>query len=324
MVGFVTGPNRAPILTAFLVALMCALPAAADAASPFRQVVRYTAADIESDGVRYALIQNYPGPPLVFDTLRGRRFRPAAPMPECRYGGFGAGLSVWNCPPPRGTLITYLATAFSREPAGIEQVDAMTSEYSSCRANGIGRHWLAFSCGGTLGPHDELYLNHRTGKIADLSQLDYDRHPYVLDLNYDGLVRYLCQALVGHGVGDSSPPFGLAHQPWGDLGSDNTGLTLRRCGQQQAETLSRCRSALSVTPQLGSRYVTWGEDDVVFAYLPRIRRRVPVGRASGLDAYSTVRYVVHTCNRVFAQWSYTVYVARFEPRRGAPPCQAGR
>jgi hypothetical protein len=80
MAGFVTGLGRAPILTAFLVALMCALPAAAGAASPFHRVVRYSPADIESDGVRFALVHNYPDPPLVFDTLRGRRFRPAAPM----------------------------------------------------------------------------------------------------------------------------------------------------------------------------------------------------------------------------------------------------
>jgi hypothetical protein len=80
MAGFVTGLGRAPILTAFLVALMCALPAAADAASPVHRVVRYSPADIESDGVRFALVHNYPDPPLVFDTLRGRRFRPAPPM----------------------------------------------------------------------------------------------------------------------------------------------------------------------------------------------------------------------------------------------------
>jgi hypothetical protein len=325
MVGFVGGPGRAPILTAFLVALMCALPATAGAASPFHQVVRYSAADIESDGVRYALVHNYPDPPLVFDTLRGHRFRPAAPVAECRYRGFGAGLLVWNCPPPRRTLITNLATALTREPAGIEQVDARTSEYGSCSAYGIGRHWLAFSCGGTYGPHDEMYLNHRTGKIADVSQLDYDRRPYVLDLNYDGLVRYICHPLAeGLGVSTFSPPFGLAHAPWGDLGSDNSGLTLRRCGQKQAETLSRCHVALCATPQLGSRYVTWGEDDVVLAYLPRIRRRVPIGRAPGLDAYSPVGTVAHTCTRVFAKWSYSVYVARFEPRHGAPPCQAVR
>jgi len=63
----------------------------------------------------------------------------------------------------------------------------------------------------------------------------------------------------------------------------------------------------------------------VFAYLPRIRRRVLVGRApAALRPLPGELKVAHTCNRVYAQWSNTLYVARFEPRRGAPRCQTAR
>jgi hypothetical protein len=148
------------------------------------------------------------------------------------------------------------------------------------------------------------------------------RFPF-LDLNYKGLVRHACRPLERPAVTEFLPPFGL--EEFGER------LRLRRCGRERGETLSRCRSAICVTPQLGSRYVTWGEGDLVFAYLPRIRRRVLIGRAPAeLDAYTLPRAVVHTCNRVFVQWpgtafgaKYSVYLARFEPRRGAPPCQTG-
>ena len=320
-----TGPGRGAILTAFLVAAMCALPAAAGAASPFREVVAYTEGQLESDGVRYALIVNrrgFPpfGAPLVFDTLRGRRFHPAAPSPGCSYGGIGGGLALWSCPPPRRTMITNLATGRSREPAGIEQVYTRSGGYSSCGAGEIGRHWLGISCG---SHEDGFYLNHRTGRIADLSGVFGRPPPYpFFDMNYEGLVRYSCRPLDGHSSTPFPPPFGLEI---GELNDPDSGiLRLRRCDPERRETLSRCRFALCVTPQLGSRYVTWGEHELVLAYLPTIRRRVPIGRAPGLDAYSPVGTVAHTCTRVFAKWSYSVYVARFEPRHGAPPCQAHR
>jgi hypothetical protein len=289
---------------------------------PVPEVVAFTEGQIESDGVRYALIRSHTEPPLVFDTRRGRRFRPAAPEPDCSYPAIGGGLAVWSC--PSRTVITNLATGRSRQPAGIEQIEAMTGPHYHCGPLDIGRAWLAFSCGASLGPQDEVFLNHRTGRIADLSRVNRDRrHPYLVDLNHDELVRYICRPLQGRGLTAFSPPFGL----WSDddLRSDAPGLWLRRCGRERQETVSRCSSALCVTPQLGTRYVTWGRDDGVFAYLPRLRRRVLIGRASEeINAYGAVRFVAHTCNRVFAQWAYTVYVARFEPRRGAPPCQANR
>lgn len=129
-------------------------------------------------------------------------------------------------------------------------------------------------------------------------------------------MRYICRPLFGRALSGLSPPFGL----WFDDYSDS-GMT----GDGAQERLSGCRFALCVTPQLGSRYVTWGQDESVFAYLPRIHQQVLVGRApEELLAYGPPVAVAHTCNRVFAQWSHSVYVARFEPRRGAPPCQAGR
>jgi hypothetical protein len=328
-VGFVTGPGRAPILTAALVLLVCALPAAAPgragAATPFRQVVAHTKGWLETDGMRFARIENRDGPPLVFDTLRGRRFRPAAPMPECRNADIGGGLALWSCFPPQRTMISDLASGLSREPVGIDQIDAMTNEYNFCLPSSIGRHWLSFSCGADMGPReDDVYLNHRTGKLADLSQVSHDRRDRFYDLNYEGLVRYVCRPLGRFALTDFSPPFGLEFTYGERVG-------LRRCGRERGETLSRCRSQICGYPQLGSRYVTWGEGERVFAYLPRIRQRVLIGRApSEIGSFSLPRTVAHTCNRIFVEWPsfaygvYSVYVARFEPRRGAPPCQAGR
>jgi hypothetical protein len=334
MVGLVTGPGRAKILTVALVALVCALsasaPGHADAATPFRQVVASTEGQLASDGERFAAIHKIdydnPRPPLVFDTLRGRRFRPRAPTPECRFVGIGGGLALWSCFPPQRTLISNLSSGLTRAPVGMDHIDAMTNEYNFCLPSSIGRHWLDFSCGGGLGPREDVYLNHRTGKIADVSQVYRDRRQPFFDLNYKGLARDTCRPLRWRDVTVFSPPFGLEF----DYGETTT-VRLRRCGRERAETLTRCRSAICVTPHLASHYVTWGEGDLVFAYLPRIRRRVLIGRAPvRVGAHSLPRAVAHTCNRIFVQWPssayrvHSVWVARFEPRRGAPPCQANR
>ena len=88
-------------------------------------------------------------------------------------------------------MITNLATGRSREPAGIEQVYTRSGGYSSCGAGEIGRHWLGISCG---SHEDGFYLNHRTGKIADLSGVFGRPPPYpFFDMNYEGLVRYSCR-----------------------------------------------------------------------------------------------------------------------------------
>jgi hypothetical protein len=70
--------------------------------------------------------------------------------------------------------------------------------------------------------------------------------------------------------------------------------------------------------------VTWGEQRRVYAYLPGIRRRVLLGRFGGELVRRRRLIIAHTCNRVFVRWGFSVYVRRFEPRRGAPPCQSTR
>lgn len=333
-----TRPGRAQLLIAALVALACALsagaPARADAASPFHRLLFVPfEGQLWSDGVRFAFVTDKPvGSPLVFDTLRGRRFRLTPPVPGCRYGGSGGGLTLWHCPPPRQTLISNLASGRSREPVGIEQVDRMTTEYSFCRPYGIGWHWLELDCGGTLGPRsDPFYLNHRTGALVQHPSGLYYEHP-LIDLDYAGLVHDRC-APLGPSLERSDPhvyiavyrpPLALEYSVKLESGETDE-LRLRRCGQKRAELLSRCPDYVCVTPQLGGRYVTWGEDERVFSYLPRIRRRVLVGRAPAeLRGYAGELTVAHTCNRVFARWSLDLYVARFKPRAGAPRCQAAR
>ena len=78
----------------------------------------------------------------------------------------------------------------------------------------------------------------------------------------------------------------------------------------RAETISRCLSGDCRTPQLGSRYVTWGEHKRVYAYLPRIRPRILVGRAPAGFVRGRKLSVVHTCDRIFARWGDSIYEGR--------------
>jgi hypothetical protein len=320
--------------TAFVAVLALSAPAGAAPATPFREVAVVTGVrSVQSDGARFAWATTPSGTGhgvRVFDTLRGRNFRLEAPRAECSFGWIGGGLAVWSCISPETMLLTNLSTGRSREPAGINQVEQMAQPtYIFCRAWAIGRHWLGFSCGSGFGPGDDpLYLNHRTGRLTDYVDPFSPDLPFI-DPNSVDLFRPFCRPLERPPDGsnappyfDYAPPFAL-HAPTGrdpriDL------IRLRRCGTRRAETLSRCRLTDCRTPQVGSRYVTWGEHKRVYAYLPRTRRRVLVGRAPAEFVRGRKLSVAHTCNRVFALWGNTIYAARFEPREGAPPCQTAR
>jgi hypothetical protein len=339
--------GRAWVLAAALVVVGCALSPAAQgsvgAGTPFREVAHLESGRllVWSDGVRFAWIGTDDltrgvGPLRVFDTLRGRSFRLTAPRRGCQFNAIGGGFVLWgDCPPPRPTLITDLATRRTREPAGIERMEAMSQTQGVCRPGGeIGRYWFTFFCGsGEGGGSDPFFLNHRTGALRSLSGRAGDPDPLgttgLLDLDYAPLYRSRrCAPLERAELDAYAPPFAL--QTPRETGIRYPGrvigvlsISLRRCGSKRAEILSRCRITLCRTPQLGSRYVTWGEHKRVYAYLPRIRRRVLVGRAPTAYVRPRKLRVAHTCNRVFLRWGYSVYVARFEPTRGAPPCQAG-
>ena len=151
----------------------------------------------------------------------------------------------------------------------------------------------------------------------------------MIDLDYAGLLRSRCAPLNPATLDPYLPPFGLDLRlrfVGGARDEIVTEIRLRRCGRKRAELLSRCRSGECVAPRLGRRYVTWGEDERVLAYMPRSRRRVLVGRAPA-ELHGSSRHtldVEHTCNRVFAEWSRTLYVARLEPRQGAPRCPTAK
>jgi hypothetical protein len=280
--------------------------------------------DVQSDGARFAWAKNWRNRVgdvigvLVFDTLSGRRFRLAAPAPKCFFASIGGDLAAWSCyGSSPSILLTDLLTGESRPPAGLDRVERELVQqrvWYACPALAIGRHWLQLSCGSSIGPRTWHYLNHRSGRLTK----GYDEFPVGLpfiDLDYVDLFRRPCAPLDGAPLTDYQPPFGLQ---WGGP------IRLRRCGTQRVESLSRCLLSDCRTPQLGSRYVTWGEHKRVYAYLPRIRRRVLVGRAPADFVRGRTLLVAHTCNRVFARWGDSVYVARFEPRRGAPACQSAQ
>jgi hypothetical protein len=244
----------------------------------------------------------------VFDTLRGRSFRLAEPAPGCGFVSAGGGLALWaRCDlPSPSVLVSDLSTGQSRAPAGIDGLP-----WWPCGPDSIGRHWLAVSCGGgrSSGP---FYLNHRTGWLTrEFAGEPSPGSPFI-DLDHVRVARPQCAPLRRAALSDYEPPLALE--------TSQASIWLRRCGTKRTEILDRCRRTNCRTPQLASRYVTWGADDRVYAYLPRIRRRVLVGRLR-FDPGGRELSVAHTCNRVFARWGSSVYVARFEPRRGAPPCQ---
>jgi hypothetical protein len=308
-----------------------ALSASAGAApvAPFREVaVVERALSIHSDGVRFAWATDEENKVVrVFDTLRGRSFRLEPPRPGCSLGSIGRGLAAWGCASPDTILLTSLSTGRGREPAGIDQVKQMGQPaYNACFPDSVGRFWLGFRCSPLIGPSgDPYWLNHRTGRLtggveieAKLSSPDAG----FVDLDYAGLFRPYCEPLGWPHYGrppylEYAPPLALV----ADIGNGNDSIRLRRCGMKRAEILGRCFIRVCRTPQLGSRYVTWGEGRRVYAYLPAIRRRVLVGRP---PAYFLS--VAHTCNQIFALSppGNTVYAARFEPTRGAPPCQSRR
>jgi hypothetical protein len=322
--------------------LALSAPARGAAASPFREVaVGNGVRAVQSDGVRFAWGQpSGSGRAVrVFDTLRRRNFRLEAPRPECSFGSIGGGLAVWSCYSPETMLLTNLSTGRSREPAGIDQLKQMAQPmYIGCRPLGVGRYWLGFSCGNGFGPGDDpYYLNHRTGRLTGGIRIEeklFSPDAPFLDLDYASLFRPYCAPLGAPADGshgppylDYAPPFALyaplGPGPYGPSGTRFGSIRLRRCGTKRAEILTRCPQTDCRTPQLGSDYVTWGEYKRVYAYLPRIRRRLLIGRAPAHFVRGRKLSVAHTCNSIFARWGPAIYEARFEPRQGAPPCQAG-
>ena len=325
---------------------VCALsaPARGAPATPFREVAGVKdLLSIQSDGVRYAWAtywRNRVGDEIgvvVFDTVRGRKFRLADPAPGCTFVWIGGGSAVWSCYEPPRVFLTNLSTGRSREPAGIDQVwhKAIPGTTSCYSLGDVGRYWLGFACGNGFGPGDEpFYLNHRTGRLIPEFDPFVSELPFI-DADYVDLFRPYCKPLGRPADNSFSPPYfdyappfalhaPLGAGPYGPTGTRFGSIQLRRCGTKRAEILSRCRFTDCRTPQLGSRYVTWGEHKRVYAYLPRTRRRVLVGRAPTDFRRGRKLSVAHTCNRVFARWGNGIYMARFEPREGAPRCQAAR
>src|SRR5215218_6464881 len=161
----------------------------------------------------------------------------------------------------------------------------MISTHCADPDTGSGGYWLEVWCGarsgGGGGPERCCFLNNRTGELTS-AQSTLVAKPPLLDLDYAGLVRSLCAPLgQASDLDEYQPPFALQTPGlWGPISGAGS-IRLRRCGTERAELLSRCRSRVCRTPQLGSRYVTWGEHRRVYAYVPGIRRRVPLGRFTG-------------------------------------------
>jgi hypothetical protein len=314
---------------AFVGVLALCASAGAAPVSPFREVAGVKdLLYVQSDGVRYAWAtywRNRVGDEIgvvVFDTVRGRNFRLVAPASGCDFVSIGGGFALWSCRQPTRVFLTNLSSGRSHEPVGFDKIvqkEAALGLGLFCvpeNGKSVGRYWITFHCGNGFGPGDEpFFLNHRTGRLT--KEVDpYSPDLPFIDLDYVGLYRPYCAPLADE---EYPPPYPDYERPfaleWGGP------IRLRRCGTKRAETLSRCLLSDCRTPQLGSGYVTWGEHKRVYAYLPRTRQRVLVGRAPTDFVRGRKLSVAHTCNRIFARWGDGIYEARFEPARGAPPCQ---
>jgi hypothetical protein len=260
-----------------------------------------------------------------------RDFRLAAPAAGCDFISIGGGFALWSCRQPTRVFLTNLTSGRSHEPVGFDKIvqkEAASGPGLSCmpeNGQSVGRHWITFHCGNGFGPGDEpFFLNHRTGRLTDETDPFSPDLPFI-DLDSAGLFSRYCtppgRPPEGHAF-DYAPPFLLQMGP--GMGPRIGSISLQRCGTSRPEVLSRCPQTDCRMPQLGSGYVTWGEFKRVYAYLPRIRRRVLVGRAPAGFLRGRKLSVAHTCNRIFARWGSTIYEARFEPRRGAPRCQSAR
>src|SRR5215204_436820 len=99
---------------AFVAVLALSASAGAAPVSPFREVAEVHGA-VQSDGVRFAWTSTGGASAVrVFDTLRGRNFRLAAPRPDCHvYFSIGGGLVAWNCVSPPRIMLTNLSSGRS-------------------------------------------------------------------------------------------------------------------------------------------------------------------------------------------------------------------
>jgi hypothetical protein len=145
-----------------------------------------------------------------------------------------------------------------------------------------------------------------------------------VDLNYGPLVRPVCDVLKGD---RRYPYFDGYEAPFAlKLGQSSTGrvttIRLKGCSRARGRVLSRCRYQQCIDPQLGSGYVTWGDEQRVVAYVPRTRSRVVIRAPAEAHFYFLPVAVAHTCNRIFAQWGSYLYTASVKRAWGSRPCPA--
>ena len=207
-------------------------------------------------------------------------------------------------------LVTNLSTGQSREPAGI---DGLPRVWVTCFPYSIGRYWLAVLCGGGGSYQGPYYLNHRTGWLTREFFGEPSPGSPFIDLDHVRVARPHCAPLRRAALSDYEPPLHSIHP------TRRSGCSAP--GTKRAEILDRCRRTNCRTPELARRYATWGADDRVYAYLPRIRRRVLVGRVRADPGGQKAETSPTPARGSSHAGDSRIYVARFEPRRGAPPCQ---
>lgn len=257
---------------------------------------------VRADGERYAAWESPPGTARILDVRTGRSLAVELPR-EChprpyRDSGLvavGGGQVLWQChrrfDEPYAVLFD-AATGSLHAPAGEEALLARFHAPGASTTEGryldVGRHWLQAM---TYGYHWVRlhYLNWRTGELRDEPRSA--RH--AIDLDRSSLLRRICRPLgrlpPDMETTESIPPFQPFHYrpPFG-LSEGEAAWQLQVCGRRTPRLRAPGRDDL----QLGRRVLTWSDQDVVYAYGLRSRRRWAARIGSG-NAWLSPAHAAH-------------------------------
>jgi hypothetical protein len=307
---------------------VAALAVAGDAyaGSPYKLVGR---GQIQTDGERYAVLQEEGLNPRIIDDATGQTYELTPPAGGCRVHGVSLGYALWTCNVGFGELappLTNIQTGAALPVPGWDtfmrwwrlsnHTDALAGLKSFPTISRFGRHWIETSWACYHCAPAYQYLNWHSGAlVAGLPE----SRVRLADLNDRDLEVPLCaplrrrvdpEAFASSYVlpYDYQPPWGL---PSIDPQDEGSRLVLDRCGRRRPITVSRCPGRRCSSAQLGAGYLTWAEGRNANAFILSSRKRLRLPAVPGA-AGGTVS-VQHTRRTIYVSGDGSVY-ARRSPR----------
>ena len=283
----------------------------------------------------------------VFDTLRRRNFRLEAPRSECSFRSIGGGLALWSCYSPGDDAAHDAAheSVDGAKPrtggdrpgrAGLESAEWPRDTFAARKQSGAGSGWNSVAWGEATRTSLFDVLPQPSRTAASPARLSRTR------LGCRSLTSITSACFAGPARRSNGRPMG----PMRRRTSTMTGTVCppRTAG---AGALRADRYQVRLDPLAALRHQARRDPQHVPADrlplaaarqrlrdLGRVQTRLclptahPAASADrgGAPPPTSSRgrklSVTHTCNRIFARWGgNTIYAARFEPARGAPPCQ---